>query len=110
MLSRLAERGWRTAGSRRSSGTFERLGARFDISALCERSVRHTAPRSVLSVREQQVLGLVAAGRTNKSIARALSLSEKTVERHVSNICSKLDVPSRTAATAYAYEHGLLGQ
>jgi DNA-binding CsgD family transcriptional regulator len=90
--------------------TFERLGARFDISALGERSGGDTAPRSVLSVREQEVLGLVAAGRTNKSIAKALSLSEKTVERHVSNICSKLDVPSRTAATAYAYEHGLLGQ
>ena len=54
------------------------------------------------------MLRLVAAGKTNRQIAAALVLSERTVERHVSNIFAKLGVPSRAAATAVAYEHGLL--
>ena len=54
------------------------------------------------------MLRLVAAGKTNKAIAAELFLSEKTVDRHVSNIFDKLDVPSRAAATAFAYEHGLV--
>jgi DNA-binding NarL/FixJ family response regulator len=61
-----------------------------------------------LTARELQVLHLVAAGKTNKAIAGELFLSEKTVERHVSNIFTKLDVSSRAAATAYAYEHELI--
>jgi DNA-binding CsgD family transcriptional regulator len=61
-----------------------------------------------LSVREVEVLRLVAAGKTNKQIARDLFLSEKTVDRHLSNILAKLDVPSRAAATAFAYQHGLI--
>jgi DNA-binding CsgD family transcriptional regulator len=61
-----------------------------------------------LSGRELEVLRLVAQGRTNRAIADELVLSERTVERHVSNICTKLRVASRTAATAYAYEHGLI--
>ena len=54
------------------------------------------------------MLRLVAAGATNKAIAAELVLSERTVDRHVSNILTKLRVPSRAAATAYAYEHQLL--
>jgi DNA-binding NarL/FixJ family response regulator len=54
------------------------------------------------------VLRLVASGRTNRAIAERLSISERTVERHVSNIFNKLRVSSRTAATAHAYEHGLV--
>jgi len=54
------------------------------------------------------VLRLVASGKTNKAIARELSLSEKTVDRHVSNIFTKADVSSRAAATAFAYKHALL--
>jgi DNA-binding CsgD family transcriptional regulator len=61
-----------------------------------------------LTARELQVLGLVARGRTNKAIADELVLSERTVDRHVSNILAKLRVSSRAAATAYAYEHRLL--
>ena len=61
-----------------------------------------------LTPRELQVLRLVAAGETNKVIARKLSLSEKTVDRHVSNIFTKLDVSSRTAATAFAYQRKLV--
>ena len=48
----------------------------------------------------------LAAGETNKAIAAELVLSERTVDRHVSNIFAKLGVSSRAAATAYAYEHG----
>jgi DNA-binding NarL/FixJ family response regulator len=51
---------------------------------------------------------LVAAGRTNQQIADTLVLSEKTVARHLSNIFVKLDVTSRTAAAAFAYEQGLV--
>jgi DNA-binding NarL/FixJ family response regulator len=61
-----------------------------------------------LSTREVQVLRLVAAGLTNRAIAAELFISERTVERHVSNIFVKLDVSSRTGATAYAYEHRLI--
>lgn len=61
-----------------------------------------------LTKREVEVLRLVAEGRSNHDIANALVLSPKTVERHLSNIFTKLDVPSRTAAAAYAHEHGLM--
>ena len=61
-----------------------------------------------LTEREIEVLRLVAAGRSNHEIADVLVLSQKTVERHLSNIFTKLDVPSRTAAAAYAHEHGLM--
>ena len=61
-----------------------------------------------LTGRELEVLRLVAGGRTNKGIADELVLSERTVDRHVSNILAKLRVTSRAAATAYAYEHRLL--
>ena len=54
------------------------------------------------------MLRLIARGKTNKAVARELSLSEKTVDRHVSNIFTKLDVSSRAAATAFAYEHDLV--
>jgi DNA-binding CsgD family transcriptional regulator len=61
-----------------------------------------------LTAREVEVLRMVATGRTNRAIAGELFLSEKTVARHVSNILTKLGLPSRAAATAYAYEHGLV--
>jgi len=60
-----------------------------------------------LTAREAEVLRLVATGRSNPEIAAALFLSEKTVARHLSNIFTKLDVTSRTAAAAYAFDHGL---
>jgi len=55
-----------------------------------------------------QVLRLVATGKTNRAIADALAISEKTVARHISNIFTKLDLSSRAAATAYAFQHGLV--
>jgi DNA-binding CsgD family transcriptional regulator len=61
-----------------------------------------------LSPREIEVLRLVAGGKSNPEIAEALVLSEKTVARHLSNIFTKLDVGSRTAAAAFAYQHRLV--
>lgn len=61
-----------------------------------------------LTGREAEVLRLVAGGRSNAQIAAQLVLSEKTVARHLSNIFGKLAVGSRTAAAAYAFEHGLV--
>jgi DNA-binding CsgD family transcriptional regulator len=61
-----------------------------------------------LTEREVEVLALVATGMTNRDIAEQLVISEKTVARHVSNIFTKIGVSSRAAATAYAYEHGVV--
>ena len=60
-----------------------------------------------LTAREVEVLRLVATGMSNNEIADALTLSQKTVARHLSNIFTKLDVTSRTAAAAFAYRHDL---
>ena len=60
-----------------------------------------------LSPRETEVLRLVASGEGNRAIAAELYLSEKTVARHISNIFLKLGLSSRSAATRYAFEHGL---
>ena len=61
-----------------------------------------------LSERETDVLRLLAQGYSNKEIAQDLSLSEKTVKTHVSNILGKLNVPSRTQAALYAVRVGLV--
>jgi DNA-binding CsgD family transcriptional regulator len=58
-----------------------------------------------LTAREAEVLRLVAAGKSNPEIAAQLFLSEKTVARHLSNIFTKIDVTSRTAAASFAYRH-----
>jgi ATP/maltotriose-dependent transcriptional regulator MalT len=88
--------------------SFERLGAQPDLACLdsplprVEHGLGHP-----LTPREVEVLSLIANGRTNRQIADTLCLSERTIDRHVSNILSKLDVPSRAAATAYAYHQKL---
>ncbi|SCK21927.1 response regulator transcription factor [Streptomyces sp. WMMB 322] len=64
---------------------------------------------SVLTEREREVLELIADGRSNREIARALVLSEKTVKTHVSNILMKLDLADRTQAALWAVRHGLTG-
>lgn len=86
---------------------FEELGAGPDLRAIQRAPHADVAARRGLTRRELQVLRLVATGRTNKAIAAELCLSERTVDRHVSSILSKLDLTSRSAATAFAYEHGL---
>jgi DNA-binding CsgD family transcriptional regulator len=63
-----------------------------------------------LTLREVEVLGVVATGRSNREVADLLGLSEKTVARHLANIFVKLDVASRTEAAAFAFEHGLAGR
>ncbi|MER7484222.1 response regulator transcription factor [Streptomyces sp. NPDC126510] len=62
-----------------------------------------------LTEREREVLGLIADGRSNREIARALVLSEKTVKTHVSNILMKLDLSDRTQAALWAVRHGVTG-
>lgn len=87
--------------------TFTELGA-----AVAEREAAELLGQADLpgglSPREVQVLRLVAAGRSNPEVAAELMVSEKTVARHLSNIFAKLDVGSRTAAGAFAYEHRLV--
>ena len=88
---------------------FEQLGARPDVARLD--SLRRPSPRVKrhgLTARELEILRGIAAGKTNKVIAAELFVSERTIDRHVSNILTKLAVPSRVAATAYAYSHKLL--
>ena len=86
--------------------SFQQLGALPDLHHL-EPPSATSQSRHGLTAREVEVLSFVATGRTNRAIADALFISEKTVARHVSNIFMKLGVSSRAAATAYAYEHGL---
>jgi ATP/maltotriose-dependent transcriptional regulator MalT len=104
---------------------FEQLGAASDLDRLPADTAEDaaSAPASIagserrakrpreathgLSAREIEVLRLVARGMTNKAIAIQLFLSERTVDRHVSNIFTKIDVASRAAATAFAYENGI---
>ena len=84
------------------------LGAASDLARLRARGEDGAADAHGLTGREIEVLRHIAAGETNKAIASNLMLSERTVDRHVSNIFAKLGVSSRAAATAYAYEHQLL--
>ena len=88
---------------------FHQLGAASDLARLDALEKREASGhRQHLTTRELQVLRLITAGKTNKAIATELFLSERTIDRHVSNIFGKLNVPSRAAATAYAYDHKLL--
>lgn len=90
---------------------FEELGA---SPALAEAAELATSSRQAtpipgnLTPREVEVLRLVATGATNQGIADTLVISEKTVARHLSNLFTKLGISSRAAATAWAYEHGMI--
>jgi DNA-binding NarL/FixJ family response regulator len=86
---------------------FAQLEAQPDLERL-DAARAATSPPGPLTARELDVLRLIAAGHTNKAIAAGLCLSERTIDRHVSNILCKLDVPSRAAATAYACDHNLI--
>ena len=87
--------------------TFERLGAAPDAERVRALLAPETALPRGLTAREAEVLRLVAAGRSNREIATALTISEHTVARHLQNMFTKLEVSSRSAATAFAFEHGL---
>jgi ATP/maltotriose-dependent transcriptional regulator MalT len=87
---------------------FEELGAQPDLHRLEALAGAPGAPPGGLTEREVEVLGHVARGATNRAIAETLVISEHTVARHVQNILGKLDVESRTAAAAYAFEHHLV--
>ncbi|WP_323178081.1 MULTISPECIES: response regulator transcription factor [unclassified Streptomyces] len=97
--------GWELDAARQ---VFERLGAVPDIGRVERLTVGAEYRHPTLSPRELEVVRLIARGHTNHTIATELVLSEKTVARHVSNIFGKLDVTSRTAAAAYAFQHGLV--
>jgi DNA-binding CsgD family transcriptional regulator len=92
-----------------AAGVFEQLGAQPDVERVASLlETESAAPSGGLTGREVEVLRHIAAGKTNRAIAAELSISEKTVARHISNIFTKLDLSSRSAATAYAYEHKLI--
>lgn len=97
---------------------FENLGASEDADATATllREIEKGTPKQTsktpnlasLSAREVEILRLVAQGLGDKEIAAKLTLSKHTVHRHMSRILTKLDLPSRAAAVAYAARHGLL--
>jgi DNA-binding CsgD family transcriptional regulator len=92
-----------------ATNAFEHLGALPDLARIETLARRTGSPETHgLTGRELEVLRLVAAGKTNREIAAALVVSEHTVARHVQNIFTKLRVSSRTAATAFAFEHRLV--
>ena len=89
--------------------TFARLGAVPDVARIEGPAGLGTSTDSgQLSKRELEVLRLLTAGETNREIAARLVVSVRTVDRHVSNIYTKLGVSSRAAAASYAHEHGLV--
>jgi DNA-binding CsgD family transcriptional regulator len=87
---------------------FAELGAAPDLARIAFLVHRGSGDFHGLTPRELEVLRLVAAGKSNREIASALVISEHTVARHVQNIFAKLDVSSRTAAGAFAFEHDLV--
>jgi DNA-binding NarL/FixJ family response regulator len=92
---------------------FDQIGARLAAGEVGTDTTARARPSgrlpSGLTAREAEVLRLIAAGRSNKEIAAELYLSVKTVSRHLSNIFAKIGVSSRAAATAFAFEHQLVG-
>lgn len=89
--------------------TFDELGAAPDVAWVDSLTGRaEPADAHGLTPRELEVLRLVATGKSNREIAATLVISEHTVARHVQNIFTKLGVPSRTAAGAFAFEHDLV--
>src|SRR5215831_19207252 len=88
---------------------FQKLGAAPELARIESLLLQPDSPaRTILTEREVQVVRLIATGRTNRAIAVKLGISEKTVARHISNIFTKLGISSRSAATAFAYQHELV--
>jgi DNA-binding CsgD family transcriptional regulator len=89
-------------------GSFRELGAAPDLARLDSPTTSSPDESHGLTPRELEVLRLVASGKSNREIATALVISEHTVTRHVQNIFAKLGLSSRSAATAFAFEHDLV--
>lgn len=89
-----------------AASVFDRLGALPDARSVAVLRGLHPQPGG-LTEREVEVLALVAIGRSNRDVAEELSISQKTVARHLSNIFGKLRVSTRTEAAAYAFQHDL---
>jgi ATP/maltotriose-dependent transcriptional regulator MalT len=87
---------------------FERIGARREVLEVAKRLSGRTIQQHGLSIREVEVLRLLASGRTNRQIGAELFVSEHTISRHLQNIYAKIRVSSRAAATAFAYKHDLV--
>jgi DNA-binding NarL/FixJ family response regulator len=87
---------------------FAELGASPDLDRIGSLCGAAPGQSRGLTERELEVLRLVAAGKSNREVAAALVISEHTVARHMQNIFAKLGLSSRTAATAFAFEHGLV--
>ncbi len=102
------DEGAATAAFTGAARLFERIGAHLDAAQATGGDGGRPSLPAGLTDREAEVLRLVATGLTNNEIAALLFLSAKTVSRHLSNIFTKIAVTSRSAATAYAFEHGLV--
>src|SRR5690606_36329104 len=88
---------------------FQQLGARPEVDRVDALAASPAARLTHgLTERELEVLRLVATGLTNREVARQLVLADRTIDRHVSNIFTKLGVSSRAAATAFAHRHDLV--
>jgi DNA-binding CsgD family transcriptional regulator len=109
LLARACSENGDRDGATRAEGAaadlFARLGAAYDGRRQFSSAREH--PRG-LTAREAEILRLVSSGRTNKQIALELGISPKTIDRHLSNIFTKIGVSSRAAATAFAFEQGLM--
>jgi ATP/maltotriose-dependent transcriptional regulator MalT len=92
-----------------ASAAFTRLGARPEAEDASDLATRTSKNPQSLSDREVEVLRLVARGMSNREVASTLVISEHTVRRHLSNVFRKIGVTSRSAATAFAFEHDLAG-
>jgi DNA-binding NarL/FixJ family response regulator len=79
-----------------------------EFRALAAQAADHAALPAGLSQRELEVLRLVALGQTNRQIAQTLTITEKTVEKHLSAILGKTGVDNRTEAAAFAYRRHLV--
>ena len=106
-LAQLGDQDTATLELATANTKLQELGAVAEASRLRAGYGKSAATTGGLTERERQVLTLVASGVSNRVIAAQLTISEKTVARHISNIFTKLGLSSRAAATAYAYEHGL---
>ena len=97
-----------TGGAALSPRLTPRLMTEFARRGAPQRSTRSSAPQHDLSLREMEVVQLLAKGLGNNEIARSLGLEQSTVKTHVGNICRKLDVNTRVHVVIWAYRNGVV--